>query len=88
MLAAVPYRPSLSALVFVDWTPERIKALRKRLGFTQRRMARALGYSRTASVTELESGVMDPGGAVLRLLDYLDKYGALPDRPEGEEQAS
>jgi len=85
MLAAVPSRSSLSALLFVDWTPDRIRALRDRLGFNQTRMARALGYSSKQRVSELENGAREPSGAVLRLLDYLDEYGALPER-RGEDE--
>lgn len=63
----------------MDWTPEQIRALRKRLGYTQARMARALGYSRIASISELENGHMEPSETVRVLLCHIDQRGDLPD---------
>jgi len=63
----------------MDWTPQRIRALRKRLRLSQKELARMLGYSRYQSVSELEKedGGMKPSGAVCILLDILDKHGTL-----------
>ena len=55
------------------WTPETIRALRKRLGMTQKAFADELGYSRYISVTELERGDYSPSGPAQRLLDMLEK---------------
>ncbi len=55
------------------WTPEAIRAFRKRLGMTQGELADALGYSRRISVTELERGSYGPSGPAQRLLDMLEK---------------
>lgn len=55
------------------WTPETIRAFRKRLGMTQGELADALGYSRRISVTELERGSYGPSGPAQRLLDMLEK---------------
>lgn len=55
------------------WTPEAIRALRKRLGMTQEKFSKALGYSRRISVTELERGSYGPSGPARLLLDMLEK---------------
>ena len=71
----------------MDWTPERVRALRKRLGLTQAEMARELGYSGNTRIAELETDA-DWGravsGPVGRLLDHLDQRGPLEtdDRPD------
>lgn len=67
-----------------DWTPDQIRALRLRLDWTQARMATALGYSRTSSVSDLEKGKQDPSGAVKVVLQILDDHGGLPPKPEPE----
>lgn len=57
----------------MNWTPENIRALRVRLGWTQRKMGMTLGYNAPqVRVAELENGKLNPGGAVCRLLDILD----------------
>ncbi len=64
------------------WTREAIRALRKRLGMTQKAFAEELGYSRYISVTELERGDYSPSGPAKRLLDMLEKQA------ESQEEAS
>lgn len=61
------------------WTPEAIRALRKRLGMTQKAFADELGYSRYISVTELERGDYSPSGPAQRLLDMLEKQASAED---------
>lgn len=86
-------RPSLPSrfLTLMDWTPERIRALRRRLHLTQAEMAQALGYTRHQSVSELENydpttgNGMQPSGAVAILLKQLDHYGRIP-LPETDEE--
>lgn len=56
----------------MNWTPEKIKALRERLGYTQSEFAQKLGYSRYQTVLEFESGKRKPPVTVQRLLDMLD----------------
>lgn len=63
------------------WTPKRIRELRKAKGMTQADFADALGYDRVRSVGDLEHGRMEPSGSVCRVLDYIDTFGFLPDRP-------
>lgn len=57
------------------WTPERIRALRKRLGLRQEEMAERLGYSRQQTISELEKGLYPPGPQACIILDLLDKHG-------------
>ena len=63
-----------------DWTPERIVALRKRLGLTQAEMAESLGYDLARSVSDLENDRRKPSGAVCVLLDLMDTFDGLPSR--------
>ena len=62
----------------MDWTPAQIKALRKRLRYTQQQFADALGYARKQSVSDLERGKMTVTGPVSRLLAHLSLRGDLP----------
>ena len=55
------------------WSPEEIRALRKRLAMTQEAFAERLGYERRQTITDLERGEYAPSGPVRRLLDLLDK---------------
>ncbi len=73
--------PPLSA----EWPPDRIKALRSRLGLTQTEFADELGYSRKQSVSDLERGTMEPSTTICRLFDHLDARGPL-DTVEGDDQ--
>lgn len=64
----------------MEWTPERIRALRKRLGLTQKQMATELGYSGGRRVAELETDAewgSSASGPVSKLLDHLDRRGPL-----------
>jgi transcriptional regulator with XRE-family HTH domain len=64
----------------MEWTPERIKALRKRLGLDQAEFADLLGYGASQRVSELEKGKRGATGPTARLLDYVDAYGVLAER--------
>lgn len=59
----------------MNWTPDRIKALRERLGLTQTAFAEAIGLSRHASVSDLETGRTSATGTLARLLDAISSYG-------------
>ncbi|WP_322817865.1 helix-turn-helix domain-containing protein [Tepidiforma sp.] len=50
-----------------EWTPERVAALRRRLGLSQAGLARLLGV-RQQTVSEWETGLHRPRGASARLL--------------------
>lgn len=56
------------------WAKDDIRLLRKHIGLDQQRFGEMLGYSperAQVSVSNLERGVRNPGGAVERLLDIL-----------------
>jgi len=53
------------------WTPDEIRALRKGLKLTQAQFAERLGYSRRATVTDLEKGRYAPSGPAKLHLDRL-----------------
>ena len=59
----------------MDWTPDRIKALRERLSLNQSAFADALGLSRTASISDLETGRTSATGTLARLLDAISSHG-------------
>lgn len=65
-----------------DWTPERIRALRLRLDWTQAKMGTTLGYSRPSSVSDLETGKQEPSGSVKVILQILHEHGRIPPAPE------
>jgi DNA-binding XRE family transcriptional regulator len=73
-----PYLPTDPA----EWSGERIRALRRRLGWTQEQMASALGYGHARSVSALENEYpgMRPSRAVRVLLDLIDQHDGLPSR--------
>jgi len=52
------------------WGAERLQALRRHLGLTQRQLADELGM-RQQTVSEWETGVYQPRGASLRLLTMI-----------------
>jgi len=72
--------PAVLTAARADWTPDRIRALRKRLGWSQTVMAGALGYERQASVSDLETGKMEPSGPVVVLLDLINAHDGLPSK--------
>lgn len=57
-------------------TPAEFKQARRSLGLNrQSDAASMLGYSRTASISDIETGKAEPNGAAVRLLQaYLDGY--------------
>jgi DNA-binding transcriptional regulator YiaG len=58
-----------------DWDGENIKALRKHLGLTQRKMADRLG-TRQQTISEWELGIYRPRGASSTLLSIVaDRSG-------------
>ena len=59
-----------------NMTPEEFKKARKSVGLNRQSDAAAmLGYSRTASISDIETGKAEPNGAAVRLLQaYLDGY--------------
>lgn len=55
-----------------DWTPEDIKALRKRFGLTQTDLAEMLGVS-SLYVSFLERNAKTPSKTIKLLLHYIEK---------------
>ncbi len=53
------------------WTPDEIRALRKAMKLTQAQFGERLGYSRRATVTDLEKGRYAPSGPAMLHLDRL-----------------
>lgn len=66
-----------------EWTPERVAALRRRLGLSQAGLARLLGV-RQQTVSEWETGLHRPRGASVRLLRLVAEERAPYDAGGGE----
>ena len=67
----------------VAWDADKVRALRKRLGLTQKELAGELG-TRQATISEWEHGLYQPRGASVRMLGLLAErtgfeYGASGD---------
>ena len=65
-----------------EWDRQRIQALRRHLGLTQRQMADELG-TRQQTISEWETGMYQPRGASATLLSFVAerakfKYDASP----------
>lgn len=58
-------------------TPTELKQLRHSLGLSQREMTEAMGLKSYRSVQRMEAGEQPIEGAVLRVLEYMQKYGLL-----------
>lgn len=57
----------------MKWTPEKVRALRKALGLTQKEMAERLGYRRRETIAEFEMGKYEPNAQVCIILDILEQ---------------
>ena len=67
-----------------QWDNERIQALRRHLGLTQRQLAETLG-TRQQTISEWETGMYKPRGASATLLSIIAerakfKYEAAPSK--------
>ena len=67
------------------WTAGAMLTLRRRLGYSQPQMTRALGFRSVSSVCALENGQARLPGPVARLLDHLDARGDLAPHETGSE---
>jgi len=68
-----------------QWDSQRIQALRRHLGLTQRKLADKLG-TRQQTISEWETGMYRPRGASATLLSIIAerakfKYEAKPKQP-------
>lgn len=71
------------------WNADRVRALRRHLGYTQQQLAAALG-TRQQTVSEWETGLYQPRGASARLLSLIAEraqfdyqMGELPTDAQG-----
>jgi putative transcriptional regulator len=69
------------------WDAERLQALRRHLGLTQRELADELGM-RQQTVSEWETGVYRPRGASLRLLSLISERAGFRYETSGEQPES
>jgi DNA-binding transcriptional regulator YiaG len=71
------------------WDSEGVRALRERLGLTQRELADELGV-RQQTVSEWETGAYQPRGASARMLRHVAERAAVyrvePPAPPADEQ--
>jgi DNA-binding transcriptional regulator YiaG len=76
----------------IEWTPEKIKALRKYLGVTQQELAEQLGM-RQQTISEWETGVYKPRRSSQKFLSLIaERAGfyevgeeAVEEEGEGED---
>lgn len=64
----------------MEWTPERVKALRSHVGWNQAQLGEYLGYGEggRVRVSELENSTRGVSGPVGRLLDMLAEKHSFP----------
>ena len=62
------------------WTPERFRALRKRLGLSQTKMAERLGFARYQTISDIERGEQAITATTALVLDMLEQQA--PDASE------
>ena len=66
------------------WRADKIRALRQRLGLTQKQLAAEMG-TRQQTISEWETGQYAPRGASARLLTLIAERAAFVYRVEGED---
>jgi DNA-binding transcriptional regulator YiaG len=69
----------------IAWDAEAVRALRERLGMTQRQLAEELGV-RQQTVSEWETGSYRPRGASARMLRHVAERSASYDAARGREE--
>ena len=69
---------------YETWDAERVRALRKHLGFTQQQLSDELG-TRQQTISEWETGMYQPRGASAKLLSLIAERAefAYGDRQDG-----
>jgi len=68
----------------VEWTPEKIKALREHMGLTQRALAKELG-TRQQTISEWETGMYSPRRSTAKYLALIAERVGFPYQAEGAE---
>jgi DNA-binding transcriptional regulator YiaG len=69
------------------WDADGVRALRERLGMTQRQLADELGV-RQQTVSEWETGMYRPRGASARMLRHVAERAATYDAAMGNGQSA
>jgi len=74
------------------WDAERVRALRKHMGYTQQQLSDELG-TRQQTISEWETGMYQPRGASAKLLSLIAEraqfqYGESPPQDEDVEGRS
>ena len=86
---APPRRPARPRRARYDaWDAQRVKALRRHLGYTQQQLSDELG-TRQQTVSEWETGMYQPRGASARLLSLIaERAGFRYDETDSGSAAS
>ena len=87
--AAPAVRPAPKRARYETWDGQRVRALRRHMGFTQQQLSDELG-TRQQTVSEWETGVYQPRGASARLLTLVAEragfqYGASAGAENGTD---
>jgi DNA-binding transcriptional regulator YiaG len=72
----------------IEWTPEKIKALREYMGLTQRALAEELG-TRQQTISEWETGMYRPRRSTSKYLALIAERAGFVyrvDRTEGQKE--
>jgi DNA-binding transcriptional regulator YiaG len=76
-------RPAPKRARYESWDAQRVRALRRHMGFTQQQLSDELG-TRQQTVSEWETGVYQPRGASARLLTLVaERAGFRYSEPAG-----
>jgi DNA-binding XRE family transcriptional regulator len=76
-------RPAPKRARYETWDAQRVRALRRHMGFTQQQLSDELG-TRQQTVSEWETGVYQPRGASARLLTLVaERAGFSYGEPAG-----
>ena len=70
-----------------QWDEEGVRALRRRLGYTQQKLARELGV-RQQTISEWETGVYQPRGASRTLLNIIAERAGFQYQVDQAEEAA
>jgi DNA-binding transcriptional regulator YiaG len=68
-----------------QWDSDRIQALRRHLGLTQRELSEKLG-TRQQTISEWETGMYRPRGASATLLSFIAEKARFQYRAESREE--
>lgn len=68
-------------------TPEQFRNKRNKIGATQRKLAKDLNLGKNGyrTVQRYESGDINISGPVIRLMQYIEKYGPLDEEKPNDQ---